>query len=198
MTAEEDRDDDDDDDDDNFIVVVVVVLPSGRSPARALSVVDHFKRVDEDEEEEEEEEDQRRKRVVSVLLGSVTNGRLDVTSSCGAFEEDPADALVWFLDHAYAEQMYRMHSNPAKKSQVVLDGTKDQRTISISENCSKVLRRSGVSDCELVAGPGDGRRAYRAVLDVKDGTMTQKNKNVQHVSCTIEASDPEAIGRNIC
>ena len=111
------------------------------------------------EEEEEEEEDQRRKRVVGVLLGSVTNGRLDVTSSFAVpFEEDPADASIWFLDHAYAEQMYRMmqFSNPTrkKKSGGGTDGPRSRERSRYRRTVRKVLRRSGVGDCELVA---DGR-----------------------------------------
>ena len=91
-------------------------------------------------------------------------------------------------------------SNPRERKSrgVVLDGTKDPRERSrYRRTVRKVLRRSGVGDCELVAD--GGRRAdarVSAVLDVKeDGTMTQKEqKTYEHVSCTIEASDPEAIG----
>ena len=214
MTAEEDHRDDNDDFDDrgrrksgvgntkttstsSFSQVVV-------HPLVLLSVVDHFKRVDDEDEEEEEEEDddQRRKRVVGVLLGSVTNGRLDVTSSFAVpFEEDPADASIWFLDHAYAEQMYRMHSRIHAKEKVVgwySTGPKiRENDLDIGELFEKYCADPVLVIVNLSPTADDApTRAYRAVLDVKeDGTMTQKEqKTYEHVSCTIEASDPEAIG----
>lgn len=71
--------------------------------------------------------------MVGILLGETSKGRLDITNSyAGAsvfqasvespiglhapvpsplavpFEEDDRDNSVWFLDHSYHEQMYRM------------------------------------------------------------------------------------------
>ena len=79
---------------------------------------------DEDDDQEDEDEDdsnqQAKRRVVGVLLGSVANDRLDITSSFAVpFEVDPSDASIWFFDHAYAEQMYRMHSRIHAKEKVV-------------------------------------------------------------------------------
>lgn len=68
-------------------------------PLVLLSVVDHYNRVARD----------TRKRVVGVLLGELHKGRLDVTNSYAVpFEEDDRDSGIWFLDHSYHEQMYRM------------------------------------------------------------------------------------------
>ena len=83
-----------------------------------------FNQGDEDDDQEDEDEDdsnqQAKRRVVGVLLGSVANDRLDITSSFAVpFEEDPSDASIWFFDHAYAEQMYRMHSRIHAKEKVV-------------------------------------------------------------------------------
>ena len=228
MTAEEDHRDDDGFDDDfdddrgrrksgvgNTKTTTTTTTASSSSssfsqvvvhPLVLLSVVDHFKRVDDEDEEEdeddEEEDDQRRKRVVGVLLGSVTNGRLDVTSSFAVpFEEDPADASIWFLDHAYAEQMYRMHSRIHAKEKVVgwySTGPKiRENDLDIGELFEKYCADPVLVIVNLSPTADDApTRAYRAVLDVKeDGTMTQKEqKTYEHVSCTIEASDPEAIG----
>ena len=178
MTAEEDHRDDD-----TTTTTTTTASSSSSSsfsqvvvhPLVLLSVVDHFKRVDdedeEEEEEEEEEEDQRRKRVVGVLLGSVTNGRLDVTSSFAVpFEEDPADASIWFLDHAYAEQMYRMHSRIHAKEKVVgwySTGPKiRENDLDIGELFEKYCADPVLVIVNLSPTADDApTRAYRAVLD---------------------------------
>ncbi len=96
-------------------------------PLVLLSVVDHYNRVAKD----------TKKRVVGVLLGEFYKGQVDVTNSfageCRApvydpgpqrsansnctsceymravpFEEDDQDPSIWFLDHSYMENMYRM------------------------------------------------------------------------------------------
>lgn len=95
-------------------------------PLVLLSVVDHYNRVAKD----------TRKRVLGVLLGDTHKGQVDVTNSfagdcwlgtgptptCSSrhcpincfccsvvpFEEDDQDPSIWFLDHSYMEQMFRM------------------------------------------------------------------------------------------
>ena len=161
---------------------------------------------DEDDDQEDEDEDdsnqQAKRRVVGVLLGSVANDRLDITSSFAVpFEEDPSDASIWFFDHAYAEQMYRMHSRIHAKEKVVgwySTGPKiRENDLDIGELFEKYCADPVLVIVNLSPTADDApTNAYRAVLDVKeDGTMTQKaQKTHEHVPCTIEASDPEAIG----
>ena len=68
-------------------------------PLVLLSVADHYHRVARD----------TRKRVVGVLLGSKNRNRVDITNSFAVpFEEDLADPKVWFVDHNYLENMFRM------------------------------------------------------------------------------------------
>lgn len=68
-------------------------------PLVLLSVVDHYNRVAKD----------TKKRVVGVLLGELYKGQIDVTNSFALpFEEDDHDTSIWFLDHSYLEQMYKM------------------------------------------------------------------------------------------
>ena len=73
----------------NKVVVHPIVL---------LSVVDHYNRVN------------RNARVVGVLLGSVDkNGVADVTNSFAVpFDEDVKNPKIWFLDHNFLENMFRM------------------------------------------------------------------------------------------
>ena len=59
-------------------------------PLVLLHVVDHFTRVAKD----------TKKRVLGVLLGETSRGRVDVTNAYALpFEEDEGDSSIWFLDH---------------------------------------------------------------------------------------------------
>mmetsp|Transcript_16478 Transcript_16478/g.41087 ORF Transcript_16478/g.41087 Transcript_16478/m.41087 type:complete len:331 (-) Transcript_16478:1344-2336(-) len=79
-------------------------------PLVLLSVVDHYNRVARD----------TRKRVVGVLLGEVHKGTVDVTNSFAVpFEEDDHDPSIWFLDHSYMENMYRMFKKVNAREKVV-------------------------------------------------------------------------------
>lgn len=49
------------------------------------------------------------RRVVGVLLGEISRGKVDVTNSFAVpFEEDKRDPSVWFVDHNYLEEMASM------------------------------------------------------------------------------------------
>mmetsp|Transcript_1802 Transcript_1802/g.6808 ORF Transcript_1802/g.6808 Transcript_1802/m.6808 type:complete len:331 (-) Transcript_1802:2080-3072(-) len=81
-------------------------------PLVLLSVVDHYRRVEEDDSED--------KRVLGVLLGEHRKGRLDVTSSFAVpFEEDENDPSIWFLDHSYLEKMGGMFRRINAKEKIV-------------------------------------------------------------------------------
>ena len=69
-------------------------------PLVLLSVVDHYNRV---------VGKNKNRRVVGVLLGEASKGKLDITN-CYAipFEEDIKEGGIWFLDHNYHETMYSM------------------------------------------------------------------------------------------
>lgn len=79
-------------------------------PLVLLSVVDHYNRVAKD----------TRKRVVGVLLGEIRKGTVDVTNSFAVpFEEDDHDPAIWFLDHSYLENMFRMFKKVNAREKVV-------------------------------------------------------------------------------
>jgi len=68
-------------------------------PIVLLHAVDHYNRVAKD----------TKKRVVGILLGETRNGVIQATSSYALpFEEDERDLSIWFLDHSYHEEMYKM------------------------------------------------------------------------------------------
>jgi 26S proteasome regulatory subunit N8 len=68
-------------------------------PLVLLSVVDHYHRVARN----------TTKRVVGVLLGQSSQGKVNVASSFAVpFEEDDKDQNVWFVDHDYIELMADM------------------------------------------------------------------------------------------
>ncbi|PNW82369.1 hypothetical protein CHLRE_06g278256v5 [Chlamydomonas reinhardtii] len=79
-------------------------------PLVLLSVVDHYNRVAKD----------TKKRVVGVLLGELYKGQIDVTNSFALpFEEDDHDTSIWFLDHSYLEQMYKMFKKVNAREKIV-------------------------------------------------------------------------------
>ena len=68
-------------------------------PLVLLSVVDHYNRVAKDTS----------KRVVGVLLGETSKGKVDVTNSYAVpFEEDGKDSSAWYIDRQYHEDMHGM------------------------------------------------------------------------------------------
>jgi len=80
-------------------------------PLVLLSVVDHYNRVAKD----------TRKRAVGIILGERRKGGvLEVTNSFALpFEEDEKNPDIFFLDHSYLENMYRMFRKVNAREKVV-------------------------------------------------------------------------------
>lgn len=79
-------------------------------PLVLLSVVDHYTRVAKD----------TARRVVGVLLGEASKGRVDVTNSYALpFEEDPKDGSIWYIDRQYHEDMFAMFRKVNAKEKVI-------------------------------------------------------------------------------
>jgi len=77
----------------NLVVVHPLVL---------LSAVDHYSRVTGSSQSSNA-------RVVGVLLGTSSKGRVEVTNSYAVpFEEDAKNPAIWFLDHNFHETMWSM------------------------------------------------------------------------------------------
>jgi proteasome lid subunit RPN8/RPN11 len=80
-------------------------------PLVLLSVVDHYNRVAKD----------TRKRAVGIILGERRKGGvLEVTNSFALpFEEDEKNPEIFFLDHSYLENMYRMFRKVNAREKVI-------------------------------------------------------------------------------
>lgn len=159
-------------------------------PLVLLSVVDHYNRVAKD----------TNKRVIGVLLGETSRGRVDITNSYAVpFEEDDKDTSIWFLDHSYHENMFAMFKKINAKEHVVgwySTGPKlrqsdlDIHELFIKYAPSPILVIIDVDPEEL----GIPTKAYWAVEDVKeDGTQSGK-KTFVHIQSEIGAYEAEEIG----
>lgn len=79
-------------------------------PLVLLSAADHYHRVARNSQ----------RRVVGVLLGTVSRGRVDATNSFAVpFEEDRKNPAVFYLDHNYLENMLAMFRKINAKERVV-------------------------------------------------------------------------------
>lgn len=159
-------------------------------PLVLLSVTDHYHRVAKD----------TKKRVVGILLGELSKGRLDVTNAYAVpFEEDDKDGAVWFLDHSYHEQMYHMHRRINAKEVVVgwystgpkLRGGDLNIHELVSNYCANpVLVIVDVEPKEI----GLPTNAYAAVDLVAEGGSQQARKTFVHVPSEVGAYEAEEIG----
>lgn len=79
-------------------------------PLVLLSAADHYHRVARNTQ----------RRVVGVLLGTVSRGKVDATNSFAVpFEEDRRNPAVFYLDHNYLENMLAMFRKINAKERVV-------------------------------------------------------------------------------
>ena len=84
-------------------------------PLVLLSAVDHFNRIGNVS---------RNARVVGALLGAtkIIDGKrvLDISNSFAVpFDEDSKDASVWYLDHDYLDEMFKMYRKVNAKERIV-------------------------------------------------------------------------------
>merc|ERR1712216_120702 len=161
-------------------------------PLVLLSVVDHFRRVEEDDSED--------KRVVGVLLGEYRKGRLDVTSSFAVpFEEDENDASIWFLDHSYLEKMSGMFRRINAKEKVVgwySTGPKIRTNdVDIHELFTDYHPNPAFVIVDVSPdNVGIPTSAYRLENEIRDDGTQKEEKTFVHVPSSIEAFEAEEIG----
>eukprot|EP00741_Cyanophora_paradoxa_P000347 tig00000403_g338.t1 len=158
-------------------------------PLVLLSAVDHYNRVAKD----------TKKRVVGILLGEISKGRVDITNCYAVpFEEDEKDINIWFLDHDYHENMYAMFKKVNARENVVgwySTGPK-LRTADIEIN--EVVRRYTPHPVLVIIDVqprelGLPTEAYLSVEQVKeDGTPVERTW--AHVPSEIGALEAEEIG----
>uniref|UniRef100_A0A1D2A8M2 MPN domain-containing protein n=1 Tax=Auxenochlorella protothecoides TaxID=3075 RepID=A0A1D2A8M2_AUXPR len=159
-------------------------------PLVLLSVVDHYNRVAKD----------TKKRVVGVLLGEKYKGRIDATNSFAVpFEEDERDPSIWFLDHNYLENMFRMFKKVNARERIIgwyhtgprlRESDLDIHALFASYCDNPVLVITEVQPKAM----GLPVHAYESVEEVReDGT--QKSRRVfVNLPTEVGATDAEEIG----
>ncbi|XP_065176489.1 26S proteasome non-ATPase regulatory subunit 7-like [Sycon ciliatum] len=159
-------------------------------PIVLLSVVDHYHRLGGN------------KRTVGVLLGAYRgNGILDVSNSFAVpFEEDAKDPSIWFLDHDYLENMYRMFKKVTAKEKIVgwyHTGPKLRvNDIDINQLINKYCYTNNSALVIIEAQPtgvGLPTDAYVAVEEVHDDG-SPVNMTFTHVASEMGAEEAEEVG----
>ena len=144
--------------------------------------------------------DEENKRVVGVLLGEQRKGRLDVTSSFAVpFEEDDGENGIWFLDHSYLENMYRMSKKISAKEKIVgwySTGPKLRESdIDIHELFYAYAPEPVLVIVDVRAENANiPTSAFAAQIEVKEDVTEKQQKTFVHVPNSIEAFEAEEIG----
>ena len=143
--------------------------------------------------------DEENKRVVGVLLGEQRKGRLDVTSSFAVpFEEDDGENGIWFLDHSYLENMYRMSKKISAKEKIVgwySTGPKLRESdIDIHELFYAYAPEPVLVIVDVAENANIPTSAFAAQIEVKEDGTEKQQKTFVHVPNSIEAFDAEEIG----
>ncbi len=139
--------------------------------------------------------DEENKRVVGVLLGEQRKGRLDVTSSFAVpFEEDDGENGIWFLDHSYLENMYRMSKKISAKEKIVgwySTGPKLRESdIDIHELFYAYAPEPVLVIVDVRAENANiPTSAFAAQIEVKEDGTEKQQKTFVHVPNSIEAFD---------
>jgi len=159
-------------------------------PLVLLSVVDHYNRVAKD----------TKKRVVGVLLGSRTKGRVDISNSFAVpFEEDLNNPNVWFLDHNFLESMYWMFKKVTTREEIqgfYSSGPKiKENDLKINAVFERFCDNPPVFTIIDVRPGVEGipTTAYQAVDEV-EAEGKEIRRVFKHVICNIEAEEAEEVG----
>eukprot|EP00523_Entomoneis_sp_CCMP467_P002112 CAMPEP_0168758386 /NCGR_PEP_ID=MMETSP0724-20121128/21673_1 /TAXON_ID=265536 /ORGANISM="Amphiprora sp., Strain CCMP467" /LENGTH=352 /DNA_ID=CAMNT_0008807261 /DNA_START=76 /DNA_END=1134 /DNA_ORIENTATION=- len=164
-------------------------------PLVLLSAADHYHRVAKG----------TRKRVVGVLLGQVVRGKIDCLNSFAVpFEEDSRNPAVFYLDHNYVENMFRMFRKINTKERVVgfystgpSIRPNDLRIFDVIQPFTKESVTPPVF-CIIDIRPDRPDlpiTAYKVIEEVsrKDGQM-KVERSFAHVPCQMGAVEAEEIG----
>jgi len=158
-------------------------------PLVLLSTVDHYYRVAKD----------TRRRVVGILLGEVSKGRVDITNSYAVpFEEDVRDEKIWFVDHNYHENMFAMFKKVTAREGVVGWYSTGPKLRENDLEIHEVVRRYTsnpvlvIIDVELKQELEIPTKAYYTVEEVReDGTTRMK---FAHLPSEVGAVEAEEVG----
>jgi len=157
-------------------------------PLVLLSTVDHFYRVSKDSG----------KRVVGLLLGETSRGRVDITNSYAVpFEEDEKNGSIWFLDHDFHETMFAMFKKINARERIVGWYSTGPKIKQCDIDIHQLFHKYHPTPVYVIidAHPkelGIPTKAYMSVEQVhEDGTQTL---NFQHIPSEIGALEAEEVG----
>jgi len=158
-------------------------------PIVLLSVVDHYNRVAKD----------TKKRVVGMLLGSVSQGVVDVTNCYAVpFEEDDKDLNIWYLDHSFHEQMFSMFKKVNASEKLVGWYSTGPKIKPGDLQIDQLVRRYTphpvmvIIDVKPKEHLGLPTEAYYAVEEIMEGQ--QQQWAFKHVPSDIQALESEEVG----
>jgi 26S proteasome regulatory subunit N8 len=157
-------------------------------PIVLLSVVDHYHRVAKD----------TKKRVVGMLLGSSSNGVVDVTNCYAVpFEEDERDLKIWYLDHSYHEQMFAMFKKVNASEKLVGWYSTGPKIKPGDVQIDALVRHYTPNPVMIIIDVkpkplGIPTEAYHAVEEIKEGQ--QQQWTFRHVPSEIGAMESEEVG----
>lgn len=158
-------------------------------PLVLLSVADHYNRIAKDSQN----------RVVGVLLGNRSRGRVDISNSFAVpFEEHLNNPSVWFLDHNFLYTMYWMFKKVNSNEEIVgfySSGPKvKENDLKISALFQQFCADPVFAIVDVRPGvEGIPTTAYIATEEVRtDGQEIQMV--FKHLACHIEAEEAEEVG----
>ncbi len=158
-------------------------------PLVLLSVVDHYHRVAKDTQ----------RRVVGVLLGETSQGKVDVSNSFAIpFDEDLKDPSIWYLDHEFLETMTRMFIKVNAKERVVGFYSTGPKLRSNDIDIDTVIRRHCKTPVLCIIdvradAQGLPTQAYYSREEI-DETTKETKRTFVHVPSSVGAYEAEEVG----
>lgn len=165
-------------------------------PLVLLSTVDHYNRVAKSAKKSS------KRRVVGVLLGERSGGRVDVTNSFAVpFEEDKKNPKAWFVDHNYLEEMANMFKRINARERIVgFYSTGPQirpADLEIADLFRQFCKKPVFAIIDIRAERGEGEeglpvKAYTTIEEIKEGKETVRM--FKHIPSEVEAYEAEQVG----
>lgn len=163
-------------------------------PLVLLSAVDHFNRIGNVS---------RNARVVGALLGAtkVIDGKrvLDISNSFAVpFDEDSKDSSVWYLDHDYLDEMFKMYRKVNAKERIVgwyhTGPELRANDTEINEIFKEYSKNSILSVIETTTNDWSlPTRSYYCIEEVHDDG-TPSTKTFSHLPSEMGAEEAEEVG----
>jgi len=166
----------------NLVVVHPLVL---------LSAVDHYSRVTGSSQTSNA-------RVVGVLLGSSSKGRVEVTNSYAVpFEEDAKNPSIWFLDHNFHETMWSMMRKVNANEKVIGWYSTGPKIRPADLDIHSLFRRYHPNPVFVIIDVAPTEVGIPTKAYISKEEVTEDNKveyRFQHIPSIIGALEAEEVG----